>query len=199
MILLTNLIPVTSEFQLIRKERAFESEFTGEAQVLSDPVSYWRVELSFQNVPNKAAKKLIGTLASLRGATGQFKLFDWSNSVASGVGGAYVVDYFEQSLPGLIAIRHVPDGELVADIGDMVEINGELKLVLNEVRGGIDGIAWVEIEPWVRVPVSGGEAVNFDQPTGVFRLTPNFTIPRLTSKKLIHAEIDIEAVEVFSK
>lgn len=196
--LLTDLIPVTSEFKLIRNERVFESEFTGDSQVLSDPVSHWQVTLSFENVPNKAAKKLIGTLAGLRGATGRFKLYDWSNCGASGIGGSYVVDYFSPSLPGLVALRNVPDGELVADVGDLVEVNGELKMVLNEVRGGIDGIAWVEIEPWLRTPVTGGETVNFDKPTGVFHLPPNFEIPRLTSKKLVHAQIEIEAIEVFT-
>lgn len=185
--LLTELIPVTSDFKLIRKERGFESEFTGDTQVLTNPVSYWSVELVFKNVPNKAAKKLIGTLAKLRGAGGQFKLKDWSNGQASGVGGTYNVDYFETSLPGLIAIDHAPVGDLVADIGDLVEINGELKMVLNEVRGGVSGVAWVEIEPWLRTPVSGGEVVTFNSPTGVFHLPPNFELPKLTSKKLVHA------------
>jgi hypothetical protein len=155
--------------------------------------------LVFKNVPNREAKKLIGTLAKLRGAGGWFKLTDTANGVAAGIGGKYHVDGFESSLPGLVAINNVPPGELVAEIGDQVEINGELKLVLNDVVGGINGVAWVEIEPWLRAPTSGGELVSFDKPTGVFHLPPNFEIPRLTSKKLVHSEITIEAYEVINK
>ncbi|HCH1695064.1 hypothetical protein ACEV8V_23180 [Vibrio parahaemolyticus] len=197
--MLTELIPVTSEFKLIRKERSFESEFTGQSQVLSDPVSYWAVELVFKNIPNKEARKLIGTLAKLRGAGGHFRLKDHSNCAADGLGGQYVVDYFSTSLPGLVAIKGAPDSKKLADVGDMVEINGELKMVLGEVVGSYENVAWIEIEPWMRAPVTGGERVTFNEPTGLFHLPPNFEIPRLTSKKLVHAEITIEAIEVLTK
>lgn len=195
--LLTDLIPVESNFELIRSERSFESAFSGHSQTVSSPVSYWRFELLFKNLRRAEANRLIATLWSLRGARGRFLLYDWSARSASGLGGRYVTVTGVKHLPGQVTIQNVPVGKVVAKAGDYVSINGELKGVLNEVIGDPFGKAIVLFEPWVRAPITGGEMVNFTQPTGQFQLEPNTNVPRKGSKKLVLSELTISGREAF--
>lgn len=197
--LLTRLIPVESNFELIRQERSFESRFTGARQTLSSPTSYWEFELKFQNLRRDQANGLIARLWGLRGASGRFLLHDYSALNASGIGGNYTVATGLSHLPGLVTIQNVPAGQIVAEPGDYVSINGEFKGVLRQVVGDTYGKAVVEFEPWLRKPVTGGESVNFDSPTGTFQLKPNMNIPRKSSKKLVLAELTIsgrEAIDI---
>jgi len=197
--LLTPLLPVESNFELIRQERDFESSFTAAKQTLSSPTSYWAFELKFQNLKRSDAGELIARLWGLRGASGRFLLFDCSSPGASGIGGVYTTVAGAAHLPGQVLIQNVPTGKVIAKPGDYVSVNGELKGVLTEVVGDAFGKALVEFEPWLRKPVSGGESVNFDKPTGLFQLSPNMNIPRRTSKKLVMAELTItgrEAIDI---
>ncbi len=193
--LLTSLIPVECNFELVRQERSFDSQFSGAKQTLSSPTSYWTFELKFQNLRRTQAAELISRLWGLRGASGRFLLFDWSAQTASGIGGSYTAMTGVTQLPGAVRVNNVPVGETVAKAGDYVSINGELKGVLTDVVGDTYGQALIAFEPWLRNPVSGGETVNFDAPTGTFQLEPNFNIPRRTSKKLVLAEITITGTE----
>lgn len=193
--LLTSLIPTECNFELVRKERSFESQFTGARQTLSSPVSYWTFEIKFENLRRTQAADLMSRLWGLRGASGRFLLSDWSAPSASGIGGSYLVMPGVTQLPGAVRIYNVPVGSTVAKAGDYVSINGELKGVLTDVVGDTYGQALIYFEPWLRNPVSGGETVNFDAPTGTFQLEPNFNIPRRTSKKLVLAEITITGTE----
>ncbi|CCN69791.1 hypothetical protein [Vibrio nigripulchritudo] len=194
--LLTDLIPVESNFEMVRQERDFKSAFTGASQTASSPTSFWEFELIFQNLRQEQANELIARLWSLRGTQGRFLLFDWSSPKAMGIGGSYTTVVGANHLPGQVTIQNVPVGKVVAKPGDYVCVNGELKGLLNEVMGDAFGKAIVRFEPWARTRVKGGESVTFDKPTGVFQLEPNYRVPKKSSKKLVLAELVIKGREV---
>jgi len=194
-LLTTELIPTLSDFRLVRSDRSFTSKFDASSQTFGSPVGYWKAELKFENTRRSRAQPLIATLWGLRGSAGRFLLFDWSASQASGVGGTYSVLASQENLPGSVRLTGIEPGAMVAIAGDYVSVNGELKGVLNTVTGDHLGRATVIFEPWLRKPVIGGETVDFDEPTGVFKLPPGYEVPRRSSRKLVVEEITVQAVE----
>lgn len=194
-LLTENLIPTLSEFRLGRTERLNKSAFTEAAQVIGSPTGLWTAQLKFENVRVADARVLIGFLISLRGASGNFRLFDWSAPNANGAGGTYPVTDISQSAPGLVVIITTLPGTKLASVGDYVEIGGELKALIADVNADELGKATLLFEPFLRNPITVDTQVSFDKPTGKFRLAPGYKVPRMTSKKLVHAEIAIDCIE----
>ncbi|MGL0943351.1 hypothetical protein ACSTDY_13745 [Vibrio vulnificus] len=194
-LLTENLIPTLSDFQLGRTERLNKSAFTEAAQVIGSPTGLWTAQVKFENVRMNDARVLIGFLISLRGAAGNFRLFDWSAPSANGAGGTYPVTDVSQSAPGLVVIITSSPSTKLASVGDYVEIGGELKALIADVNTDELGKATLLFEPFMRNPITVDTQVNFDKPTGTFRLAPGYKVPRLTGKKLVHAEIAIDCIE----
>lgn len=188
-------IPVDSMFTLSRAERTLDSKFDKTSQTVSSPTGFWEFELRFKNIRRAQANELFARLWGLRGSTGRFELFDWSQQYADGVGGSYTILASPDNLPGSVRITGLPVNSTIALGGNYVSINGELKGLLESVNSDHLGRATVVFEPWLRKPVVGGETVNFDQPTGIFKLVPGFKVPRKSSKKLVLADLKIKGVE----
>ncbi|MCG6233114.1 hypothetical protein [Vibrio furnissii] len=189
------LIPSDCEFQLGRTERENKSKFTSASQIIGSPTALWEVSLTFSNVRTVQAKVLIATLLSMRGAAGRFQLFDWSAPAADGLGGTYYITNLSQAAPGLLMILTPNPSTKIASAGDYVGVDGELKALVADVVTDSLGYATVMFEPFMRNPVTADTQVTFDRPTGEFRLKPGYKVPRPTSKKLVIAEITVEAIE----
>lgn len=194
-LLTTKLRPGLSEFKLKRTERVNKSKFTEASQVISSPTGLWTASLRFSNIRRADAQELIAFLLSLRGSYGQFRLFDWSAPSANGAGGSYPITQLSGALPGMVKLISAQPNTQLATAGDYVEINGELKGLLADVVTDASGVATVIFEPFLRSPANASTIINFDQPTGVFRLEPGYEVPRSTSRKLVMAELSIPCVE----
>lgn len=194
-LLTEKLIPTLSEFRLGRTERVNKSAFTEAAQVIGSPTGLWTAQIKFENVRMTDAKELIAFLISRRGSLGRFRLFDWSAPSADGAGGTYPVTDISQSAPGLVVIITSSPSTKIASAGDYVEIDGELKALVADVIADELGKATLLFEPFMRTPITADTQVNFDRPTGEFRLVPGYKVPRLTGKKLVHSEITIDCIE----
>lgn len=194
-LLTTKLIPVDSEFTLGRTERTNKSRFTEASQTITSPTGLWRASIKFQNIRKADAQELIAFLWSLRGSYGTFRLFDWSAQQVNGVGGSYPITELSTALPGMVKLLSATPATKLASVGDYVEINGELKGLLADVVTDNFGVAVVIFEPFLRTPANAATVINFDQPTGVFRLEPGYQVPRKTSKSLVLAELTIPCIE----
>ncbi|MBE4620987.1 hypothetical protein [Vibrio navarrensis] len=194
-LLTEKLIPTLSEFLLGRTERLNKSAFTEAAQVIGSPTGLWTARIEFRNIRVSEARELIGFLISLRGASGRFRLFDWSAPSVSGAGGTYPVTDISQSAPGLAMIITALPSTKLASIGDYVEIGGELKALVADVTTDELGKATLLFEPFMRNPITVNTQVNFDKPTGTFRLAPGYKVPRLTDKKMVMASIAVDCIE----
>ncbi|WP_072669505.1 hypothetical protein [Vibrio injensis] len=194
-LLTTKLRPVLSDFKLKRTERINTSKFTEASQSISSPTGLWTVSLQFQNIRRADAQELIAFLWSLRGTYGQFRLFDWSAPSANGAGGSYPITQLSSALPGMVKLISAQASTKLASAGDYVEINGELKGLLADVVTDTSGIATVIFEPFLRAPANAATTINFNQPTGIFRLAPGYEVPRPTSRKLVMTDLTISCVE----
>lgn len=197
--LLTDLIPVTSNFEMARDEREYQSKFNAVTQTSGNPTGMWEVELKFENIRRADAAKLIARLWGLRGAAGRFRIFDWSAQYADGKGGTYQIEDAASALPGVVKIGNALPNTKLAMAGNYVSINGELKGLIADVVSDHLGKATLVFEPWTRQPVTNGDPVTFDKPTGVFKLKPGYKPPRKTSKTLVLAELTIPCVEVIEQ
>lgn len=194
-LLTEKLIPTLSDFRLGRTERMHKSRFTEASQVIGSPTGLWTAKIKFNNLKQDDARTLIGFLISLRGSSGRFRLFDWSAPEPDGVGGRYPVTDISFSAPGLVTILTSTPSVKIASIGDYVEINGELKTLVQDVFTDELGKAAVMFEPFLRTSVNPSSEVSFDTPTGTFHLVPEYKVPRLSARKLVHAEITVDCIE----
>ncbi|SHO58802.1 hypothetical protein [Vibrio quintilis] len=193
--LTTDLVPEECEFLLSRTERINSSKFTTASQVISSPTGLWTANLKFTNVRRAQAQELTAFLWSLRGAYGQFRLFDWSATEPNGAGGSYAITQLSLAAPGLVVLSSARPHTKLASAGDYAEINGELKGLTEDVITDSLGNATVMFEPFLRTPATAATQIKFNRPTGLFRLTPKYEVQRASSKKMVVAEISIECIE----
>jgi len=161
-------LPSKLEWQLVSNTQKFQSPSNGTVQTTELPGAKWHVSLSFPKQYADTARVLVAFLASLRGESGRFTLYDHSQPSPRGtITGTPVVSGAGQI--GVSVTSSGWTGTLLA--GDMVGIGGELKMVTADVTGAGATPVAIQFEPPLRASPVDLSPIVTNAPTAVFKLT----------------------------
>ncbi len=171
----TDIIPNEMSLGLEGMGRDFESPWTGSNQTVSMPGSKVGVQLTFKNLPSPAARRLESFIFSLDGQSGRVRIWDFAAQLVGSpqpvFGHPVVTEAI--SMRKQFTTRGWTPNKLVLRVGDWVQVGGELKRVLEDVRSDGAGGALIRIAPMLRQHYPSGTPLVVDRPCGIFRLQDN--------------------------
>ncbi|MBZ5489139.1 hypothetical protein HW452_16590 [Halomonas aquamarina] len=149
--------------------RAFTSPLSQSQQITGAPGAYWQCSLEFPSLNREKERALTTFIGRLQGMAGTFRLRPWTRPPGPFAGNA-VVDGANQR-GAQIATRNWQASKVVLRAGDYITVNNQLLEVLDDVSSNAQGRAVIPVAPWLRVSPTNGEAVNYQQPYAVMRLS----------------------------
>jgi len=166
-----SITPDILEWQLISNTQSFTSPLDKSTQTIELPGSRWLATLQYPALTETDARIMIAFLASLRGMSGRFTLFDHSHRTPAGVAtGSPLVNGASQTGGTLITDGWTINTTGILKAGDYIGVNGELKLVIADANSDAGGNATLSIEPPLRASPANNAVITTDSPTGTFRL-----------------------------
>jgi len=166
-----SITPDIQEWQLISNTQSFTSPLDKTTQTLELPGSRWLATLQYPSMTDAEARIMIAFLASLRGMSGRFTLFDHSHQTPAGVAtGTPLVNGASQTGGTLITDGWTVSTTGILKAGDYIGVNGELKMVTVDANSDASGNATLTIEPVLRASPADNAVITTAAPTGTFRL-----------------------------
>ena len=165
-------LPATFDMGLVSNTMTFTSPLSASVQTIEMPAMRWRFSFSMQDLDAADAGLIQAFLAQLRGQAGRFTMYDLSAPYTRGViTGSPVVNGAGQTGTSLATSGWdlVTPGNL--EIGDKFSVGGELKIVTSAAISDGAGMMTINFEPPLRTAPTNGSAINFWQPTAIFKLT----------------------------
>lgn len=161
-------------FGLESNTSEFRSVLSNDVQHMSLPGDRWVGSVSFTNRTRSEANKVKAFKASLGGSAGRFYFTPVDAYQAGTMGGSGVIDGAVASgASSLPTSGWTADQDTLFEAGDYLEVNGELKMVTDDVTSDGTGAANIPIAPPLRRALAGGEAITTTEPKGVFYLGSN--------------------------
>ena len=161
--------PATERLVLNRRQSVGESPWTY-AQQTVNTASQWVLEWTWPPVSHREAEAIAGWLMSLKGQIGSFR-YQPRQSVTSGLAGRVL------NLPGYAYNDTVSVGGWGANaastlrVGQYMQIGDQLLRVIEAAAfADANGLVTISFEPELRADLAAGTAVNFANPSGIFRL-----------------------------
>jgi len=156
------------------------SPFTGQSQFQQWPgADFWQVHVSLPPMNRASAATWIAFLMELRGKANCFYLGDpYAKTPQGAPKGLVVVDGVTGggNLIGATTIRTkgwAPAVHRLLLPGDYLSIGPRLHMALSQVDSDALGLATITIWPSLRDTTTDGEAISFNYPKGLFRLSSN--------------------------
>ena len=162
------------------------SEQTGEL-----PGAKWSCSIEWQGLKLSDARLMKAFLASLRGSSGRFYIWDVSHETPSGTaGGTPLVKGTGQTGMSVITDGWNANQSALLKIGDYIGIGGELKIITVDASSNGSGEATLVFEPPLRSSPADNSAIVITKPPCIMRLVddqqdkikinpptlPNFTL-----------------------
>lgn len=174
------------ELRAINAVATSQSPFTYKQQIVSHQGQRWEASVSIPPVRRDLAAAWKAFLVSLKGQTGTFLLGDPDYATPRGT----VSSCSLTGTAGDETVTVVMTGSLLA--GDYIQLGSGSNAKLHQVLADQTGSGNLEIWPKLRSTYSS-EAVIFNSPKGVFRLSSNQTSWQINSSSAYG--ISFEAVE----
>jgi len=196
-----------ADWSIESRTQQFTSELNGVVQTVALPGDRWAGVLTFSNKTGAEARALIAFLVSLRGRSGRFRIrpprVDRTGSATSGgtvtainADGTVTVSGVVSPVPTCDSTLFTADYDgvtvdaaTVAPVafaaGDYIEINGELKMVTEDVDA-VSGVAVIPVAPTPRSAATGTD-VTISNPTAVMALADDDQARWSTSPLPIYA------------
>lgn len=165
-----SLTPTSIEWSLQSNTQNFISPLDKTTQTLELVGARWMATLLYQNLTAANARTLMAFLTSLNGASGRFYLHDHSLTSPRGVGtGTPLVDGASQTGSSLDTDGWTADQAGIMLAGDWFEVNGELKMITEDIDSTGDAATLV-FTPQLRASPANNDPIDVSSPSGSFRL-----------------------------
>lgn len=212
--------PTQASFSLVANTQTFESPLNKSVQTYELPGARWAASWSYQNLTDADARILKTWLAKLRGQAGRFPCYDWTHPAPTGkakrAGSVYGAGQSGRTINAqwtLLSLT-IDNSYLTADMedltadavhetfsdwllpGDYIGVNGELKLVTDQVAMPSSGFVAIAFEPPFRSAPPAGAVITVIRPTCTMRLVDDKQ-DNMTFREQKRTDITISAVEVF--
>jgi len=174
--------------------QSFNSTLSGSKQFKELPGSRWVGSITWSQRQGIDAKTLVGQLSSLRGMIDEFRILPPDHEGLGTALGSGVVNGADQTGSSLITSGWAANQSILLEIGDYIEINGELKRVTLRAASDGSGNSTIQFQPPIRKSPANGSAVITTEPRMTMRLTSPINTASF-SAPLVYA-ISIEAEEV---
>lgn len=200
-----DIIPDTSNWGIVYNTRIFTSPLSGAIQTLEMPGARWQASLVFNNMLPEESRKLMAFLVKLRGSSGRFYLYDHSidnprGSPSAQSGGAKV-DGPNQTGSLLKTYNWTPNTNNLFLAGDYIKFGSsgqhELKMISSNVSSGPSGIAYLPIEPPIRISPINQDVIVYNKPTTIMMLVDDTQAQWDNSESVYLANITINCIEAF--
>lgn len=171
---------MASRFALRRAVALAQSPFTGQQQTYEWPMALWVAEIRLPPMKRETAVEWQSFFMKLHGRRGTFLLGDpdsknprgaISLSATPTLNSAVAIGDYDVSITGVGA-------SIVAfKAGDYIQIGAsataKLYMITADATSNGSGVVSVSVEPSIKAAASGGAAVTFVSPKGVFRMDTN--------------------------
>ena len=189
------LLPSAMEWGLQANTQSFESPLTGSVQTLELPSPRWLATLTFEHLKDSEAATLQAFLARLRGRAGRFTLHNFARPAPCGTAaGTPLVAGAAQTGTSLNLDGFTAGTTLEA--GDLIGVNGELKMVTALATADGAGAMAVTFEPPLRASPADNAPVTLSQPTATFMLAED--VSRWSVAPGLINSLTLSCIEVFS-
>lgn len=200
---LSRVAPENFTFELQSNTHTFgAAPFSGEIQTIEYPGARWQGSFDWTDLNENDAALWQAFLVSLRGQAGRFSMYNLARqTLRRGTLGILASPAVNPSITGITssvrfkADGFVPNVGIVLSAGDMVGINGELKMVMGDVGSNDTGEATFTVEPPMRVMPVTGTPVIVTQPTATCMLTEDKV--GWTTKPPVLTDSSFQFAEVF--
>tara|TARA_R110002020_G_scaffold337389_1_gene552864 strand:- start:2762 stop:3364 length:603 start_codon:yes stop_codon:yes gene_type:complete len=168
--------PDSEDLGIKNNIQSFRSSLNGFRQFGELPGSIWILAMTWTNRYNATdnqlqANRLKAFLTSLNGPTGTFTYTPTEAQTRQGTGlGSGVMNGANQQGESLVTDGWTINQTDLLKAGDYIEVNQELKMVVEDVASDGSGNATIKIRPAIRKPPADGAQIIVDQPKGVFRM-----------------------------
>lgn len=192
--------PQSAEFWQDAPAQEFRSSFDGSVQTVELAGSAaWQFVAEWPTLTEADARIFNGWLAQLRGYANRFTAYNWQRPVPNGTINLSGVTTSSSLSIGSTSVNLAGCGNTkTLLIGDMIGINGELKMVVATDKTSDAGgaISAVTFEPPMRAAITSGAAVTLDKPTAVFKLEGD--APRPAVRPPVFTSITLVAKECWT-
>jgi hypothetical protein len=165
-----NITPSNENFRLLTRSQSYDSSFNGVEQVAELPGSKWSAVLTFANLTKSEVFALRGFLAALRGKAGDFFLtpIDALSPISSPSGSPYVSGAGQTG--GELVTEGWGNNQTVRYAGEYFEVNGELKMVIEDCMSDGSGAATLKFSPNLHQSPSNSAPIEYAAPKATMRL-----------------------------
>lgn len=166
---LTRTAPRVMDWSLMPNTQAFSSPLSGAVQTVELPGARWKASFMMENLNQADTALLMAFLAGLRGRAGRFLLYHFARPTPRGtLSGSPLVMGAGQTGNALVI-----DGCAVAATlltGDLIGVNGELKILTADATANGSGQMTLAIEPPLRSSPADNALITLQRPTATFML-----------------------------
>ncbi len=166
----STIIPARTDWQLQSNTQSFTSPLTKTAQTKELPGARWVASMSFSDRNQDNSRDLMAFLVKLRGQAGRFYLYDHGLPTPRGAAtGSPLVKGSGQTGTTLAIDGWSGSVTNILKAGDYLEVNGELKIVTEDINS-VAGEATVTFEPPLRAAPSDNAVVTITKAPAIMRL-----------------------------
>lgn len=174
--------------------QSFSSQLSGSKQFKELPGSRWGGQLTWSNRQGLEARTLSAQLLSLRGMIGDFRITPPDHEGLGTALGSGVVNGAGQTGDSIVTDGWVANQPILLEIGDYIEINGELKKVTERAASNGSGQSTIKFQPPIRKSPANNSAVITIEPKVTVRLTKPFNPASLSAPVIYAMSVDVEEV-----
>jgi hypothetical protein len=186
--------PPAFTFGLRSKTETLKSPLNKTVQTIELPGPRWSFNFSYQGLPEADSALLQSFIARMRGRTNRLMLHNIARPIPLGtMRGSPLVNGAHLGGVDVVNVKNLSVGETLL-AGDFISINGELKMVMEDVTF-VATTASVKIEPPMRRPCTDSAVILWDKPQARFVQTEDKG--SWTTSGFLQSDFTISAVEVF--
>lgn len=182
--------PDSESWTITYNSQTFTSDLNGAIQTAELPGARWSASLTFTNRTGIEVRRLRGFLAALRGSAGRMYVTP-SDATVEGAASANgtVSANVAAGATEIDATGFSAGGDVPLLAGDYFELNGELKIVTQDMSGDT-----INFAPPLRKDVTSGMTVRIIEPRAVMMLTDDGQASWQVSAPIIYG-ITFDVVE----
>lgn len=188
----SSILPTVCSWGLKSLTESFTSPLNGTVQTAERPGSRWKATLEYGMLNLAQGRQMMGFLAAMNGYGGRTSV---PNHDRPGVGSNCTVNGWGQ-LGSTLAL-YCGQSNRLFQAGDYFTVNGEFKMVTQDVYADGSGYVTISFAPMLRAEPGSGSTVTFGNPVCLMMLDQSeFVMPRIAGPR--YSQFSIPLIEVFA-
>lgn len=152
-------------FRLSREGNVARSRYTGKRQVIVYPYALWNLKVSLIDYPELEAKYIRGFLAALEGQKNNFQFpVPGYKAPSSGYAGVLTASALTNAQSSSMQVNGTANSNGILLTGEFVTVNGELKILTQDLNIAAGGTGTMFFQPALRANVAAGTAIIYNNP-----------------------------------